>query len=325
MRKIGYLIFTLVLVYGCERPEKPIKPFDRGGVLTQSVAMGNSYQNHVFFNLDSNKIVKTINCLDWDIAFDCRNDRNIILLNNGRGVYAAATAQTDFANVKDTVGLKFLWGQPNLNSDSLAMGRWWQKPDELFVINLGVDNSGIPLGFIKCMPQLQSDLSLKFTWCKLEENNPKVSIIKKKPDHNFSYFSLLNNKPADIEPPSASWDIWFTQYVKMVYSSDFKITQNYQLVGALINHERLNLAFDFTTPYADISTDNLAKYNFVTIRDGIGYEWKTFDFGTNAYTVNDKMNYIIKVKDGFYYKLHFLDFYNDLGVKGYPKFEFQKL
>ena len=52
---------------------------------------------------------------------------------------------------------------------------------------------------------------------------------------------------------------------------------------------------------------------------------ENLNFNTNAYSVNPKMNYILKVADGFYYKLHFLDFYNDQGIKGYPKFEFQKL
>ena len=30
-------------------------------------------------------------------------------------------------------------------------------------------------------------------------------------------------------------------------------------------------------------------------------------------------------KNDKYYKLHFIDFYNNLGEKGYPKFEIQEL
>lgn len=325
MRKFGYIILLILFIYGCERPEKPIKPFDRGNAITNTIGMGNTYQNHIFFNLDSNKIIKTINRMDWDIAFDCKPERHIILLNNGRGVYAAATGKSNFASVTDTAGLKFLWGQPNLQLDSLAMGQWWLKPAEVFILNLGSDEFGQPLGFIKCIPELQSDKSLKVNWCKLDETAPKSFIISKNDDYNFSYYSLMNNKPADIEPPKDKWDLWFTQYVKLVYSSDFKISQNYQLAGVLVNHERIDVAWDFKTPYSNITPNNVISYNFLNIRDGIGYEWKAFNFSTNSYSVDPNMNYILKVSDGFYYKLHFLDFYNDLGVKGYPKFEFQKL
>jgi len=315
----------LAFLYGCERPEKPIKPYDRGGVITNTVSMGNSYSTHIFFNLDSNKIVKTINRMDWDIAFDCKTDEHIILLNNGRGVYAASTGKTNFADVTDTNGFKFQWGQPSLNLDSLALGKWWLNAPEIFILNMGMDNTGLPIGFIKCKPELQNDKSLKITWCKLDETNTQTQIIPKNDIFNFNYFSLLNNKIIEIEPPKDNWDLWFTQYTKLVYSSDFKITQNYQLTGVLVNNFRIYIANDFIKPYIDINSNDLASHNFYKIRDGIGYDWKAFNFSTNAYSVNPKMNYIIKVSNGFYYKLHFLDFYNDQGVKGYPKFEYQKL
>jgi len=37
------------------------------------------------------------------------------------------------------------------------------------------------------------------------------------------------------------------------------------------------------------------------------------------------MNYVIRDRDGFFYKLRFIDFSNDMGEKGYPKFEFVRL
>ncbi|HRS01468.1 MAG TPA: HmuY family protein [Bacteroidota bacterium] len=42
-------------------------------------------------------------------------------------------------------------------------------------------------------------------------------------------------------------------------------------------------------------------------------------------TKNNTKDYIIKSVNGYLYKLHFTAFYNEKGVKGYPKFEFQKL
>jgi hypothetical protein len=325
---LNVLLGSLLLLFignSCMRPEKPIPPYDRGGVVTNTAAMGNNYQTHVFFNLDSNKIVKIINRMDWDLAFDCEPNSHIILLNNGRGVYAAATGKTDFNLVKDTFGLKINYGQPNLHLDSLALGQWWLVSPEIFVINLGLDNNSNAFGFIKMMPTLLSDKSLKIEWCKLDETVTKTIILSKDSKFNFTYFSILNNKSIAIEPPKADWDLWFTQYVKRVFFGGFTESQDYQLTGVLVNHSKVTMAQDFKTAYQNISSLKLNDYTFINQRDGIGHDWKSFNLGTNAYTVNSSMNYILQIKDGFYYKLHFLDFYNELGVKGYPKFEYQKL
>ncbi len=317
-------VASLVL-FSCEKKEIPIKPFDRGGVITNVAAMGNNYAQHVFFNLDSNKIVGTVRRMDWDIAFDCSENTHIILLNNGRGVYAAATLKTDLQEVNDTVGMKFQWGQPSLDLDSLAFGKWWLESPKVFVLNLGLDDQGLSLGFIKCIPELTADKSLKIKWCSLDKTNYQTAVISKNDQFNFNYFSLLNSKPVSIEPEKNLWDLWFTQYTKLVYSSDFKIFQNYQLTGVLINPYSVKTAQEFKIAYEEILNPDFAKYTFSTVRDGIGYEWKTFSFATNAYVVNPKMNYLIQLRSGFNYKLHFVDFYNESGVKGYPKFEFQKL
>ena len=309
----------------CEKPEKPIKPYDRGYIANNTAAMGNNYENHVFFNLDSNKIVKTIDKLDWDIAFDCSESRHIIHPNNGRGVYVAATGKSSFDEINDTTGYKFYWGQPSLNIDSLAFGQWWTKKSEIFIINLGVDKIGLPLGFVKCKPEIIDNKTLKISWCNLNENTPQTALINKDKNYNFTHYSFLQKKQINIEPPKKDWDLYFTQYVKLIFSTDFKISQNYQLAGVLINPSKIKVATDFKTPFTEIDASKLISYNFITEIDAVGYEWKQYSFSTNSYIVLPHFNYIISIKDGFYYKLHFIDFYNDLGVKGYPKFEFQKI
>ena len=46
--------------------------------------------------------------------------------------------------------------------------------------------------------------------------------------------------------------------------------------------------------------------------DFIGYDWKTYDFNSGNYVVDQNSNYIIKTNVGFYYKLHFLNLYDYL-------------
>ncbi len=320
---IGLWIGLTLTLFACERPEKAIQPYDRGGVTTTTIPMASNYKFQIFYSLDSNKIVKTVSRMDWDLAFSS-GDTPIILTNTGRGIYIAGTNKSKISEITDTVGLKFYWGQPSLNHDSLAFGRWWIGTPRVFVINMGYDLNGIPLGFIKCMPELLADKRLKLTWSALENNLEKSIVVSKASDRNFNYVSLIENKLADIEPPNNQWDLLFTQYVKLLFAPPYPATRNYEVVGALINPYRIEAGFGFDKPFSEINSNSIPSklYNH---RDVIGFDWKWFDIGTNSYTVNPAMNYIIKTSEGFYYKLHFLDFYDDKGVKGFPKFEFSKI
>jgi hypothetical protein len=323
MYKIIVLIALVLGLNSCERPEKAIQPYDRGGVTTTTIPMASNYKFQIFYSLDSNKIVKSVSRMDWDLAFSS-SDTPIILTNTGRGIYVAPTNKANLNEVTDTTGLKFYWGQPSLNMDSLAFGKWWIDAPKVFVINMGYDLNGIPLGFIKCIPQLQSDKSLKITWSALENNIEKSIVINKDLQLNFNYVSLLNNKLADIEPPKDKWDLLFTQYVKLLFAPPYPATRNYEVVGAMINPWRIEVGFGFKRPFNEINNTDIPS-EFYNHRDAIGFDWKWFDIGTNSYTVNPSMNYILKTSEGFYYKLHFLDFYDAQGVKGFPKFEFSKI
>lgn len=316
---ISFVIFG---ISSCEKPEKAIQPYDRGNAKEVVISMTGNYRDQVFYSLDSGRVVKTVNRMDWDFAFDC-SDSMVILTNNGRGIYVAEVKNQSYEDLKDTAGLDFYWGQPSLDQDSLAFGKWWIGKG-VFVVNLGLDLNGEHLGFIKCKPELTSEQSLQFTWSKLEENQNRSLLIPKDKNFNFVYFSVLNNRIVPVEPNKKDWDIVFTQYVKLLFDPPYPATRNYEVVGALINSSRLEVGYDFKTPFEDITIQNRPS-SFFNHRDAIGFDWKWFDIASNSYTVNPSMNYILKSSSGFYYKLHFIDFYNDKGVKGYPKFEIQKI
>ena len=57
----------------------------------------------------------------------------------------------------------------------------------------------------------------------------------------------------------------------------------------------------------------------------LGYALSHAFGAAGNYTVNSNITYIVKDTDGNYYKLRFLDFYNNKGDKGYPKFEFSRI
>jgi len=69
----------------------------------------------------------------------------------------------------------------------------------------------------------------------------------------------------------------------------------------------------------------IGQYNFTNMQNKIGYDWKSYNFSSKSYNVNPNITYIITDIDGRYFKLHFIDFYNDNREKGNPKFEIQEL
>ena len=128
----------------------------------------------------------------------------------------------------------------------------------------------------------------------------------------------------NIEPAKNSWDLVFTQYTHLFTNNTE--TPAYLVTGILTNYlNNVMVAIDSTTLFDEINLDLISSYNFSNDQDGIGYNWKRYDLENQVYTVNSEITYIIKDLSNRYFKMHFIDFYNDLGEKGYPKFEIQEL
>ncbi len=99
----------------------------------------------------------------------------------------------------------------------------------------------------------------------------------------------------------------------------------YQVTGVLLNPNNVTAYKETVVKFEDITYDHVASKTFSNAENFIGYDWKTYDFNTSGYVVNSKITFVIKNTQGIYYKLRFIDFYDDFGVKGTPKFELQRL
>ena len=69
----------------------------------------------------------------------------------------------------------------------------------------------------------------------------------------------------------------------------------------------------------------MQKHFFTRDWDVIGYDWKDFSLQTNTFTIFSDKIYLIKDASGNLFKLRFIDFYDDNGIKGSPAFEFMRL
>ena len=98
----------------------------------------------------------------------------------------------------------------------------------------------------------------------------------------------------------------------------------YPVVGVLHNSS-ISVAIDSVNTFSAITANNLDDYTFHAHRNTIGYDWKKRIGTVGGSYIIDSPVYIIKKSEFDYYKLLFLDFYNQYGQKGCPTFQVEKI
>jgi hypothetical protein len=235
-------------------------------------------------------------------------------------MFAYNTGNTNFAAVTDTNGFT-----PNSKCDyhtgdltKTAIGNW-VGTNHVYIIDRGYNELGIHQGFRKIQFLNVDATKYQVKFAQLNGTNEVTLDINKNDDYNYSFLSFTTSNTLLIEPKKDNWDIVFTQYT-YTFMNPY---HPYLVSGCLLNSNNTKAITDSITTFANISNASIPNYTFSDDINEIGYRWKEFD-GTN-YTVNINRNFLIHSKEGYYYKIHFIDFYNDSGEKGYPKFEYQKL
>jgi hypothetical protein len=322
MKYLLSLLVTAILLSSCEKKELPAPAFDRGDVITNQVDMGPTYKNQIWFSLSENRIMSSNLKSDWDLAFEAGSTGNHIMLNGSKGMKVYKTSHTDLAQVTDTLGLGFnsKADAPSGKLDSTAF-EGWESLNTVYVIDRGYDEAGLHEGFYKM--KLTSVTASHFTFEFGDIFGTQISqgTVNKQSDYNFVMYSFRTGYETYIEPKKTDYDLCFTVYTHY-FTNPF---QYYQVTGVLQNQYQTKVMRIKDKPFADIVLSDTTGRVFFTDRNSIGYEWKTFSLNTNLYAIDPTYCYIIHDSKGFYYKLHFVDFYNTSGIKGFPKFEFKRL
>ncbi|MES2513760.1 MAG: HmuY family protein [Bacteroidota bacterium] len=315
-------LFIVVLFISCEKRELKAPKYNRGDVLTGQVNMTSNYKNQVWFSLSENKIVSTNFKTDWDIAFESLATGNHVVLNSSLGMRVYKTNFTQLSEVTDTTGLAIheVVDSPTGNLDSTAIGEW-EVNNNVFIVNRGFSETGQVLGFYKLKILSASANNFTFEYADIFGTETFQRTITKDESYNFNAYSFTLHQQVEIEPLKSNFDLCFTQFTH-VFTNPLHY---YQVTGVLCNSFRTRVTSITDRPFTDISINDTLGRSFNDYRNSIGYDWKVFDLNTNLYTVNTSQCYIINDNKGFYYKLHFIDFYNSAGLKGYPTFEFKKL
>ena len=335
-KKIATLFFFLCCLsfVACEKEEKPIEPYDRGDVISTTVRLGTDYSQQVWFDLNTNSIVKQNNKTAWDIAFSCVDSTHHIILNSSKFMKAHNSLQNDFTAITDTSNARWQYDSDTGNMDSTAINHWWEN-NNVYIIDRGFDEAGNQLGFQKASFELMSNNTYSIHYADLDGNNDHIVQIDKNTSHHFKYFSFDTHSEVDVAPQKNEYDLVFTQYTEIFYAPHPAIPHNftppfsYLVTGTLINPDGVKVALSEEENFSEIVFTDSLSYDFDMSANAIGWDWKVYDFTNGSgglYNIVPNKNFIIRDTDGFYYKFRFVGFYDtQTGEKGTPNFEFQKL
>jgi hypothetical protein len=343
MRILSYIsAFILIfLVTSCFKEDEKITPHDPGDVLTDSVrvARNGKYYYQSYYDLGTKSIVSTNLKSTWDLGFECGKEGTKIILNSSNFMLAARSGQTDFNLPIDTVGYSWKFDASSGNPDSTAFGGWvyYISPDstlaysnEIYVIDRGYDADGNLRGLRKMVFQEVTDSSYTFRFANLDGSGDHFFTIKKDNEVNYICFSFdEEGKQLSPEPPKNDWDLLFSQYTTLLYTSEGD-PYPYLLTGVLSNPNRIRVAQDTLYEFSEIDLDIAQSLIYSQALDEIGYDWKDVvgdvNSGIVTYVIVEGLNYVVRDTDGYFYKLRFISYYNLVnGDKGVPTFEFQKL
>jgi len=323
MKYLILLITVITLLTSCEKEEKPVPLHDAGDVVTNEVEMTTSYKYQLYFDLETNSVVGQNLKTDWDLGFEASPTGNHIILNTAKRMYVANTNQNDFAIVTDTIGLTFGWDEASGNLDSTGVGTWMGL-QEVYVFDRGYDALGAHLGFKKMVFLSVNASEYQVRFANLDGTEDVSYQVDKDADYNFIHLSLSGSGAVvSVQPKKEDWDILFTQYTHIFYDEEPVLP--YLVTGIISNRNKVEIAEVFDKDFLDITFDDVALSSFGDNINQIGHDWKYYDLNAGQFVIFSDQNYIIKSTEGVYYKIHFIDFYNNLGEKGTPVFEFQEL
>ena len=337
MRKLIIYIVLLLTFVSCQKEDEALI-LPPPGDLTYVVAdIGTDYSKAVYIGLENN-LQQSRNWKDWDIAFEASEGGAYVYLNTGKFMFACHTNASDFSSA-DSTGREWKMDNDFLDDDSNAVGAWWLNANssDVMVVDRGrVFYLGALASqrFKKFKIEEVNSTQYRITFCDYSSTVPTSFIINKNPDKSLIHFSFDDGgKIVDFEPAKNDWDFVLTRYTHIYYGEPVNSIYRFYLVNGGLNNKwngvtGYRMVKDSTPdyiPFADITAAQAANLNFSSDANTIGFEWKSIDINTGIYSIVPDTYYLIKNKDGFVYKIRFIDFYDDNGNRGSASFEYQRL
>ena len=329
LRHFSFILSLFFLLQSCFQEEEPVPPHEQGDMEEGRAALGFYYEDQVYFDLYSNVEVTSSSILGWDLSFESNTGGWTIRLNSAKFMLAGNSRDTVFSAGLNAGELEMKFDRSDGNPDSTAMAEWFVVSDDsawsnryVYLLDRGSDPQGNLLGQKKVrVDMLGEDYLLRFA--DPDNTQDTTVLITRDPSRDKVYYSF-DDGIVNIAPLPDQWSLFFTRYTTMLVTDEGE-DYPYLVVGVLLNPNGVAAVRDTIHGFEDLELDDIAELEFTTRADVIGYDWKYYNFDAGVYTMVPDMNYVIRDRNGYFYKLRFVDFYNDEGVKGYPTFEFVRL
>jgi len=313
-------IVCMIVFSSCFKKDTPVQLPPPGEAQNFQIGMGEDYHRQAYFDFTTEDTM----CSEhdaWDLCFESSDSGWHVWMNGGNEAYIANMDTQEFAAVTSTAGANWLMDDPDWNVDSTAVGDW-RSIRFVYILDRGAAKPAHER-YKKIIFQSVDSSKYEIQYANLDGSEFNIYDVPKNHAKAFAYFTFDNNGTMlDIEPDAVAWDVLFTHYRTILY---YVYPPLPYLVTGVLTNPNLVVAVDSSLNFADIDYTKALTLTYTSRRDIIGYGWKHFDFTTQAYVVKSYINYVIRDREGVYWKLHFIDFYNSSGVKGYPQFEFQRL
>lgn len=305
----------------------------RGQMISETVSIQPGYTHQTFYSMNAGTVASVVNT-DWDLAFQFRGFAGSILINSKNNVRlwkaGKSVAQWSGMTTSDTTGVLSDPSSELFNSDtswnfgafnrtnntSNAFDLGWGvydfithtvTGDSVFFIKIGSSD------YRKLMIENLNGLSYTYTfrWANLDGTGETSATMAKSsyPGKFFGYFSLVNNTGIDREPAYSAWDLSFCQYMALSPAT-YKVT-------GILSSDSIFVAKAYPVDPYNATPSGLA---FNREMNTIGYEWKSYDFTTNAWTIADSTVFFVKDRSNAIWKMIMTGF----GGSVNGNFEFQK-
>lgn len=322
------LFGMFVFLSSCFKEDEKVAAPEPSDLETLVTNVGETYSFQKFVDLNTFEEIASNDIKVWDLAFECRKDSMHVILNSALMMLAGNTYDTNFDAIESAEGLEMNYDVSSGNLDSTAIGFWYKLDGEnlvskkqVYVLDRGVDGDFNALGFKKFSLDIEEG-NYVIRYANLDGSEEKTEIIEKNENLNYVHLSLENGI-LPIEPPKEDWTLKFSRYSTLLFTNEGD-PYPYNVLGVLTNPNGVQTCMTADDFFA-ITLSDTAKYEFRSKADIIGYSWKFYNFDDGLYTIVPDKNYIIKDKDGFYYKLRFISFYDNLGNKGAMTYEVKRL
>lgn len=312
MKKLYYSFIILLAISLSTTVSAQTDGFD-------SLSMGPAYINDIYYSLENGE-VGTAPRNNWDMAFYTPRFSAGIIINEGFGIklYTYPNGDTSAWASVDTTGMASwvslnnsptIWedGAFNRNAKGHPDYGWGVyndithnlTGDSLYVVNI----PGVGLKKLWIIEKLSVQNIYNFKYANLDGSELQEASLDVMPytSKRFIYYSMVTNEAVDREPDAETYDLQFTKYTDIVFDNENNPSP-YPVTGVANN---VDIGSNKAHPVAPDYTDWTAK-PFDSLKNAIGYDWKSFDMGTFSWAIVDSNYYFVKNYAGDVYKLQFL-------------------